>query len=70
MYDEYNQFKVGDLALFYERYLKCKTLYINKTNVIFEGSICITLLQFCKANFGICNKKLIFIKMTSRKKKL
>ena len=64
IYDEYNQFKLGDEASLYESYMKCKILYINKTHVIFKDEVCLTLLRFCKANFCIFNKKQIFIKMT------
>jgi hypothetical protein len=64
IYDEYHQFKLGDKALLYNSCEKSKILYINKSHVIFKGEVCLSLVQFGKANFGIFSKKNIFIKMT------
>jgi hypothetical protein len=63
IYDEFKMFKLGDLVKLYDTDESGKILYINKSHVIFRNSICLTILQFCKANFYIFNKKQIDIKM-------
>ena len=63
IYDDIRQFKLKDEANMYENYHKYKIAFINKSHVIFKGGVCLTLLQFGKANFGIFSKKQISIKM-------
>ena len=63
IYDEFKRFKLGDLVKLYDTDESGKILYINKSHVIFKNSICLTILQFCKANFYIFNRKQIDIKL-------
>jgi hypothetical protein len=63
IYNEFKIFKLGDTVKLYDTDETDKILFINKTHVVFRNSICLTILQFCKANFYIFNRKQINIKM-------
>jgi len=63
IFDEFKMFKLGDIVKLYDTDESGKILYINKSHVIFKNSICLTILQFCKANFYIFNRKQIDIKL-------
>ena len=63
IFDEFKMFKLGDIVKLYDTDESGKILYINRTHIIFRNSICLTILQFCKANFYIFNRKQINIKL-------
>jgi len=63
IFDEVKMFKIGDLVKLYDSDVTDNILYINRTHIIFRNSICLTILQFCKANFYIFNRKQIDIKL-------
>ena len=63
IFDEFKMFKLGDIVKLYDTDESGKILYINRTHIIFRNSICLTILQFCKANFYIFNRKQIDIKL-------
>jgi hypothetical protein len=63
IYNEFKIFKLGDMVKMYDSDETDKILFINQTHIVFRNSICLTILRFCKANFGIFNRRHFVIKM-------